>query len=229
MLQTAHNYIPPKKFSPHKKQGWNDKLRQAQWAAKQAYKAWKAAGKPRSSDHSVRNYYKSSKGKFRFLLRQHKREERENFFASLDLHNTDSQKLFHTIRQKNGHQTVPTTQLVSRGKTYEGSEVMDSWKTHFQDLPSPTPSSSFDDTFQSTITEEFQHLLTIPPDEDITVSPGEVAKAIESLASKKHLAQMSLRLSTCISEDPPSLYIWPTFVMPYLPLDTSLYPSCMAT
>ena len=78
-----------------------------------------------------------------------------------------------------------TTQLVSRGKTYEGSEVMDSWKTHFQDLPSPTLSSSFDDTFQSTITEEFQHLLTIPPDEDITVSPGEVAKAIESLAFKK--------------------------------------------
>ena len=62
---------------------------------------------------------------------------------------------------------------------------MDGWKTHFQDLASPTPSSSFDDTFQSTITEEFQHLLTIPPDEDITVSPGEVAKAIESLASKK--------------------------------------------
>ena len=62
---------------------------------------------------------------------------------------------------------------------------MDGWKTHFQELASPAPSSSFDDTFQSTITEEFQHLLTIPPDEDITVSPGEVAKAIESLASKK--------------------------------------------
>ena len=184
MLQTAHNSIPPKKFSPHKKQSWNDKLRQAQRAAQQAYKAWKAAGKPRNSDYPVRNHYKSSKGKFRSLLRQHKREEGENFFASLDLDNTDSWKLFCTIRQKNGHQTVLTTQLVSRGKTYEGFEVVYSWKTQFQDLASPTPSSSFDSTFQSTITEEFQHLLTIPPDEDITVSPGEVAKAIESLASK---------------------------------------------
>ena len=128
MLQTAHNSIPSKKFSPHKKQGWNDKLRQAQRTAQQAYKAWKAAGKPRSSDHPVRNYYKSSKGKFHSLLRQHKREERENFFASLDLHNTDSRKLFRTIRQKNGHQTVPTTQLVSRGKTYEASEVMEAGK-----------------------------------------------------------------------------------------------------
>ena len=79
MLQTAHNSIPPKKFSPHKKQGWNDQVRQAQRTAQQAYKAWKAAGKPRSSDHPVCNYYKSSKGKFRSLLRQHKREERENF------------------------------------------------------------------------------------------------------------------------------------------------------
>ena len=53
MPHTAHNSIPPKKFSPHKKQGWNDKLRQAQRTAQQAYKAWKAAGKPRSSDHPV--------------------------------------------------------------------------------------------------------------------------------------------------------------------------------
>ena len=30
MLQTAYNSIPPKKYSPHKKQGWNDKLCQAQ-------------------------------------------------------------------------------------------------------------------------------------------------------------------------------------------------------
>ena len=62
MLQTAHNSIPLKKFSPHKKQGWNDKLCQAQRTAQQAYKAWKAAGKPRSSDHPVCSYYKSSKG-----------------------------------------------------------------------------------------------------------------------------------------------------------------------
>ena len=128
MLQTAYNSIPPRKYSPHKKQGWNDKLRQTQRAAQQAYKAWKAAGKPRNPDHPMRNHYKSSKGRFRSLLRQHKREERENFFASLDLHNTDPRKLFRTIRQKNGHRMVPTTQLVSRGKTYESHEVMDGWK-----------------------------------------------------------------------------------------------------
>ena len=133
----------------------------------------------------MRNHYKSSKGRFRSLLRQHKREERENLFASLDLHNTDPWKLFRTIRQKNGHRMVPTTQLVSRGKTYEGHEVMDGWKTHFQDLASPTSSPSFDDTFHTTIIAEFQHLLTIPPGEDITVSPSEVARAVESLASNK--------------------------------------------
>ena len=64
---------------------------------------------------------------------------------------------------------------------------MDGWKTHFQDLASPTPSSSFDDTFHSTITAEFQHLLTIQLNEDIVVSPGEVARAVESLASNKAL------------------------------------------
>ena len=94
MLQTAYNSIPLKKYSPHKKQGWDDKLRQAQRAAQQAYKVWRAAGKPRNSDHPVRNHYKSSKGRLRSLLRQRKREERENFFASLDLHNTDPWKLF---------------------------------------------------------------------------------------------------------------------------------------
>ena len=100
MLQTAYNSIPPKKYSPHKKQGWNDELRQAQRAAQHAYKAWKAADKPRNPDHPMRNHYKSSMGRFRSLLRQQKREERENFFASLDLHNTDPQKLFRTIQQK---------------------------------------------------------------------------------------------------------------------------------
>lgn len=37
MLQTAYSSIPSKKYSPHKKQGWNDKLRQAQRNAQQAY------------------------------------------------------------------------------------------------------------------------------------------------------------------------------------------------
>ena len=63
MLQTAYNSIPPKKYSPHKKQGWNDELRQAQRAAQQVYKAWRAAGKPRNPDHPMRNHYKSSKGR----------------------------------------------------------------------------------------------------------------------------------------------------------------------
>ena len=46
MLQTAHSSIPPKKFSPHKKQGWNDRLCQAQQTAQQAYKVRTAADKP---------------------------------------------------------------------------------------------------------------------------------------------------------------------------------------
>ena len=54
--------------------------------------------------------------------------------ASLDLHNTDLCKLFHTIWLKNGHHTVPTTQLFSRGKTYEGPEVLDCWASHFSNL-----------------------------------------------------------------------------------------------
>ena len=130
----TNNSIPPKKFSPHKKQGWNEEICQAQQAAQQAYKLWRAAGKPRNSDHPLCNHYKSLKGKFRSLLHQHKKDERESFFASLDLHNTDSRKLFHTIRQKNGHHTVPTTQLISRGKSYEGPEVLDHWASHFCNL-----------------------------------------------------------------------------------------------
>ena len=35
------------------------------------------------------------------------------------------------------------------------------------------------------MTPVFQHLLTIPPGEDITVSSGEVARAVESLAINK--------------------------------------------
>ena len=93
-IDVAYNSIPPKKYSPHKKQGWNGKLRQAQRAAQQAYKAWRAAGKPRNPHHPMHNHYKSSKGRFCSLLKQLKREERENFFASLDLHNTDPLKTF---------------------------------------------------------------------------------------------------------------------------------------
>ena len=101
-LQTAYNSIPLKKYSPYKKkQVWNENLHQAQQPAQQAYKVWKAAGKPRNSDYPVHNRYKSiSKGKFHSLLRHHNREGRENFFASLDLHKTDPQKIFCTIWQK---------------------------------------------------------------------------------------------------------------------------------
>ena len=87
----------------------------------------------------MRNHYEFLKS-FQSLLRQHKKEERESFFATLDLHNTDSQKLFWTIRQKNGHPIIPTTKLISKGKTYEDPEVLDCWAFHFRDLVSPTPS-----------------------------------------------------------------------------------------
>ena len=184
MLDTANNSIPPKKFSPHKKQGWNEEIRQAQHATQQAYKRWRAAGKPRNSDQSMCIHYKSLKGKFRSLLRQHKKDERESFFASLDLHNTDSRKLFRTIWQKNGQHTAPTTLLISSDKAYEGPEVLDCWASHFLNLASPTTSPSFDDDFHSTTTANLHHILSTPPGEDI-ISAGEVARAIELLALDK--------------------------------------------
>ena len=105
----------------------------------------------------------------------------------------------------------------------EGPEVMDGLKTHFQDLASPTHSLLllWWHLPLHHMTPVFQHLLTIPPGEDITLSPGEVARAVESLTINK--APRS-RLSTCILEGPSSFYIWPISLMPYLPLDTSLHP-----
>ena len=95
------------------------------------------------------------------------KDEQESFFASLDLHNTDSCELFHIIQQKNGHHTVPSTQLISTGKTCEGPEVLDYWASHFCNLASPSTSPSFDNNFHSTITANLHHILSIAPDEDI--------------------------------------------------------------
>ena len=59
--------------------------------------------------------------------------------------------------------------------------------------------------------------------ENITVSPGEVARASESLAlTKNHLVQMRLRLTTCAPEGLPSLHTRPPSSMPFLHLDTHL-------
>lgn len=144
MLDATNNYsIPPKKFSPHINRGG---MRIPGTACcptgLQTVESFRQTQELRS------HFAQPLQIPERKIPVPSMKDEWESFFAFLDL---DSCKLFRIIRQKNGHHTVPSTQLISRGKTCEGPKVLDCWASHFCNLASPTTSPSFDNNFHSTI------------------------------------------------------------------------------
>ena len=128
LTQIALSTIPTSKPSPHKRPGWSDDLNAAHRQSKNAYKLWRAAGRPRNPDHLARMQYKEAKRKFRLKLHLHAKEQREEFFANLDLNTSNPSKLFRIIQKHNGLTPEPTRILHHQGMAYTNEHVLEGWE-----------------------------------------------------------------------------------------------------
>ncbi len=157
----------------------------AQRAANKAYRAWKAAGKPRNDDHPLRTAYKTFKTKFRAKLRAHRKDLRESFFAKLDHNDSDSRKLFREIRNFNGQTANPSTSIHLNSTTYEDDTLLEGWASYFEDLNIPSHHNTYDTPFQQAVHQQFLRLLESPLGEDLSFTTAEVAEAIKALKPQK--------------------------------------------
>ena len=185
MTKVASDNLPHKRFASHETPAWSDRLKVAQRGANFAYKQWKAAGRPRNDDHPVRASYKKAKGQFRACLRLHRKEQREEFYTSLNLHSTNSKKLFRDIRRANGHVAESIPHLSFNGTTYTGNDILTGWGSYFSKLATPSPNDNFDSTFQSNILHDFQQLASQPPSSHISLTINQIVQAVKSLSPHK--------------------------------------------
>ena len=185
MKKVASDNLPHKRYASHVKPAWSNHLKVAQRRANSAYRQWRAAGRPRNEDNPLRASYKKAKGQFRTQLRAYRKEQREQFFASLNLHTSDSRKLFRDIRRANGHAAESSSHLSFNGTTYTGSNILTGWASHFSSLATPSSHDSFDPSFKSLVHCEFSHLVELPPGDHICLSLTEVEQAVRSLPPHK--------------------------------------------
>ena len=184
LSQTALNTIPTSRPSPHEKPGLSDELNVAHKTSKKAYKIWRAAGRPRNPDHPARIQYKEAKRKFRIKLRLHAKVQHEEFFATLDLHSSNSSKLFRIIQKYNGLTPEPTRILHYQDTDFTGEHVLKGWEKYFAAL-SAIADLEYDVSFKDRIHQEYTQLLAHPPEDEITFTEEEVAEVIESLPTHK--------------------------------------------
>ena len=184
LTQIALSTIPTSKSSSHKRPGWSDDLNAAHRESKNAYKIWRAAGRPRNPDHPARMQYKEAKRKFKLKLRLHAKEQREEFFANLDLNTSNPSKLFRIIQKHNGLTPEPTRILNHQGMAYTNEHVLEGWEKYFAAL-SANDVGEYDDNFKAEIHQEFTQLLAHPPENEVIFTEEEVAEVVESLPRHK--------------------------------------------
>ena len=180
LITAAKQAIPPKRFIPHQKPGWDKHLKAAHNKSKLAHKQWIKAGRPRQSDHPARRQYKEAKSAFRACLRTRQREENEEFLEALYLHSGDSGKLFRQLRRARGQACDPTTFLTMGGCTYQGEDIPSAWASYFESLATPS-NQDYDESFRQLINAEYESLLDLSVDDFTPLTEEEVDEAVQSL------------------------------------------------
>ena len=162
LITAAKQTIPPKRFIPHRKPGWDKPLKAAHTKSKLAHKKWIKAGWPHQSDHPARRQYKEAKSAFRACLRACQKEENEEFLQALDLDSRDPSKLFRQLRRARGQVCDPTTFLNIGGSTNQGEDIPFTWASYFESLATLS-NQDYDESFRQLINAEYMsHSWTYP-------------------------------------------------------------------
>ena len=100
-------------------------------------------------------------------LRLHAKEQREEFFANLDLNTSNPSKLFGISQKHNGLTPEPTHILHHQGMAYTNEHVLEGWEKYFAALSADDDVGEYDDNFKAEIHQEFTQLLAHPPENEV--------------------------------------------------------------
>ena len=182
MLSSSQETIPTKQYHKHKHPGWNPALNAAHCRAKNAWHFWKRANKPTDPFHPAKSRYKMCKREFQKLLRKVARKQKFDFFRKLDVHASNSEKLFRLLRNYTNTHPDPTDKLTFEGNEYQGDNIDNGWAYFFESLSTASAASYSDPTPYHLNTDTLHDMDNSLLADFVT---SEVEEAINSLASNK--------------------------------------------
>ena len=203
-LSTAASSTLPKCKQGNIRQipGWNEVVKEAHEAARDAFVLWHSNDKPRYGP--IFDLMRKTRARFKYSLRQCKREEsahRANAFAK-NLCDKDYKSFWRGASLKNSSTSLPTVVAGISGQ----SQIADVWKKHYSDLFNSVQSTPYKEYVLSTVSNS-------TPCADSCIYPSEITAAIKSLKCSKSAgpdglvaehfkhasAKLSVLLSVCFS------------------------------
>ena len=122
------------------------------------------------------------KREFQKLLRKVARKQKFDFFRKLDVHASNSEKLFRLLRNYTNTHPDPTDKLTFEGNEYQGDNIDNGWADFFESLGTASAASYSDPTPHHLNTDTLHDMDNSLLADFVT---SEVEEAINYLASNK--------------------------------------------
>ena len=190
-LHQAAREVPKTRYAKHLKPYWCEELERLKKEKMFWFNIWKSEGRTLDDDNWVRKQMKLSKKLFIKRIRNISKEYQNNLVSEAawkaEYNRDDFWKL---IKQSKGGKREGVNAVKNKdGKVvYEITEILDVWKSHFDELSSPKGHNNFNQEHFNMVTETVQELSLRDdnsPFTDIPFSTAEMVKAISKLNCKK--------------------------------------------
>ncbi|WAR28896.1 LOW QUALITY PROTEIN: LORF2-like protein, partial [Mya arenaria] len=175
---------------PRGKGIWSPEIQAASRRAKVAFGRWKDGGKSRDTSNNLYSEMRNNKKYLRRAQRQHAANKRNSLYEEImESHNVDSKAFFKLInKQRSQPQHHTETLLTDSGLVTSESEILDTWKEHFNTLATPSCRPHYDNTFKRTVELEMLCIEDLIENKDATTqcrTTQQVEKAISQLKNNK--------------------------------------------
>ena len=191
VLKNAAENIPKSKFKCHLKPYWNDELRYLKRVKMSWFNKWKEEGRTLAADDPVRINMLNSKKLFCKCIRRVNRQYQDNLLAEAaqkaEINHDDFWRILKNIR--GGLKTKVNTIRNKEGKVVcMIDELLEVWRTHFDEISTPKISKNFDELHFQHVTTQVKELCKrddISKFLEIPISETEVRNAIKKLNNNK--------------------------------------------
>ena len=151
----------------------------------------KKAGRPHNKDNPLYKARKEAKQNLRKLQRQQSALERMKLYNEITQASIETdQKLFYTLVNKQRQKSLDKTSYIKiNDKIYNDYDnIIDGWKTHFENLAQPKESTNFDDNHKSQVESNRVIIESICNSQNLNlpeVTENEIRKIISMLKNNK--------------------------------------------
>ena len=191
ILHEGATVIPKSKFANHLKPFWNAELNGLKKVKMMWFNRWKSEGRTLDADNVVRKNMLKSKKEFCKSIRKVSRQYQDNLIAEAaskaEINHDDFWRILRN--SKGGNKSRVNTVRNKQGRVvYEIDEMLEVWRSHFDDISTPKESEYFDNDHFQHVTDQVRLLSTLRDTSiflENPISDFEVRKAVEKLNNKK--------------------------------------------